>query len=151
MKRLIIFVDLFSLLAVALFVAFSASVGSGGVNEESSNLVVIELRPQLRAGGGSPVSAFGKIDYGVRIVTEAGETTVPTTVVTQDYRDSRRIILRNPPKIGKVEIDITMVDPSAFDFDRHRVTIARTYPSSAVEAGTWEPIGAAGEYSMDLK
>lgn len=150
MKGLIVLVDLFSLLAITLFVNFVLAVGSGGRNEEVERVTLVEMVSDLRADDGTTVPASGLLDY-IAFLEVDGKRTDAGTVLQNETRGGHRFVIRGAPEGAQLQVLISEISSGAFSYEAQTVRLKRVYPG--VESVSYEDraIGAAVVYGIDLQ
>ena len=150
MKGLIVLVDLFSLLAITLFVNFVLAVGSGGQNEEVERVTLVEMASSVQSGDKATFPSTDLFEY-VAFLEVDGKRTETGTVLASEMRGGYRFIIRNAPEEANLQVLISDISPNAFVFDSHTVRLKRVYPG--VESVSYDNrlVGAAEIYKIALQ
>lgn len=150
MKGLIVFVDLFSLLAITLFVNFILAIGSGGRNEEVMKVTLVEMIGNFRAYDGAIISTNGILEYSGLLEINGKQTDIGTVIQTEIV-GGHRFVIRGAPEDANLKVLISKISPSAFFYESQTIRLKRVYPGVESISYVGESVGAADVYRMALQ
>ncbi|RUY02278.1 hypothetical protein EOA25_21685 [Mesorhizobium sp. M2A.F.Ca.ET.040.01.1.1] len=150
MRNVVVFIDLFSLLAIALFVYFVVAQGDSSKAALVSEPVVFEVAGVLEGGdAGANAEIFQYVKLVPSLVSSDGQPIQSSSIVETGDSRRRHFVFSKQGTAETLRLTVEGIDNRAFAYETFYLEIARIFPRPS-NNGYRHRVGEGSEYEVPI-